>query len=93
MLAGKAGISLALIPVTGGLSMFIGGGAIAIVQQAIRRVIKECLEEVVSYIVSALTEPAVAALENAACWRSILFSAAPSEALTAGLRRLWTKST
>ncbi|MFE7624389.1 RHS repeat-associated core domain-containing protein [Streptomyces sp. NPDC057509] len=66
VLAGKAGISLALIPVTGGLSMLIGGGAIAIAQQAIRRVIKECLEEVVSYIVSALTEPAVAALENMA---------------------------
>ncbi|MFJ4853698.1 RHS repeat-associated core domain-containing protein [Streptomyces sp. NPDC088730] len=66
VLAGKAGISMALIPVTGGLSMLIGGGAIAVAQQAIRRVIKECLEEVVGYIVSALTEPAVSALENMA---------------------------
>ncbi|MFI5744809.1 DUF6531 domain-containing protein [Streptomyces sp. NPDC051644] len=66
VLAGKAGISMALIPVTGGLSMLIGGGAIAVAQQAIRRIIKECLEEVVSYIVSALTEPAVAALEGMA---------------------------
>lgn len=66
VLAGKAGISMALIPVTGGLSMLIGGGAIAVAQQAIRRVIKECLEEVVGYIVSALTEPAVAALESMA---------------------------
>ncbi|MDX2620687.1 DUF6531 domain-containing protein [Streptomyces sp. NPDC006682] len=66
VLAGKAGISMALIPVTGGLSMLIGGAAIAVAQQAIRRVIKECLEEVVGYIVSAMTEPAVAALENMA---------------------------
>ncbi|MEU2146385.1 type IV secretion protein Rhs, partial [Streptomyces globisporus] len=66
VLAGKAGISMALIPVTGGLSMLIGGAAIAVAQQAIRRVIKECMEEVVGYIVSALTEPAVAALENMA---------------------------
>ncbi|CAM5682599.1 hypothetical protein GCM10010298_12700 [Streptomyces microflavus] len=66
VVAGKAGISMALIPVTGGLSMLIGGAAIAVAQQAIRRVIKECLEEVVGYIVSALTEPAVAALENMA---------------------------
>ncbi|WP_326811083.1 DUF6531 domain-containing protein [Streptomyces scopuliridis] len=66
VLAGKAGVSIALIPVTGGLSMLIGGAAIAIAQQAIRKVIKECLEEVVGYIVSAMTEPAVAALENMA---------------------------
>ncbi|WP_367539544.1 DUF6531 domain-containing protein [Streptomyces globisporus] len=66
VLAGKAGISMALIPVTGGLSMLIGGAAIAVAQQAIRRIIKECMEEVVGYIVSALTEPAVAALENMA---------------------------
>ncbi len=66
VLAGKAGVSMALIPVTGGLSMLIGGAAIAVAQQAIRRIIKECMEEVVGYIVSALTEPAVAALENMA---------------------------
>ncbi|MFH9694722.1 DUF6531 domain-containing protein [Streptomyces globisporus] len=66
VLAGKAGIFMALIPVTGGLSMLIGGAAIAVAQQAIRRIIKECMEEVVGYIVSALTEPAVAALENMA---------------------------
>nr|WP_257134869.1 DUF6531 domain-containing protein [Streptomyces sp. wa1063] len=66
VLAGKAGISMALIPVTGGLSMLIGGAAIAVAQQAIRRIIKECMEEVVGYIVAALTEQAVAALENMA---------------------------
>ncbi|MCX4819181.1 DUF6531 domain-containing protein [Streptomyces sp. NBC_01142] len=66
VLAAKAGVSMALIPVTGGLSMLIGGAAIAIAQQAIRKVIKECLEEVVAYIVSAMTEPAVAALESMA---------------------------
>ncbi|ALC21052.1 RHS repeat-associated core domain-containing protein [Streptomyces pristinaespiralis] len=66
VLAGKAGISMALIPVTGGLSMLLGAAAIAACQQAVRKVIKECMEEVVAYIVSAMTEPAVAALENMA---------------------------
>ncbi|MFB7405635.1 RHS repeat-associated core domain-containing protein [Streptomyces sp. NPDC056202] len=66
VLAGKAGVSIALIPVTGGLSMLIGGVAIGVAQQALRKVIKECMAEVVAYIVSAMTEPAVAALENMA---------------------------
>lgn len=66
VLAGKAGVSMALIPVTGGLSMLLGAAAVAVCQQAVRKVIKECMEEVVAYIVSAMTEPAVAALENMA---------------------------
>ncbi|MFD4143434.1 RHS repeat-associated core domain-containing protein [Streptomyces sp. NPDC058572] len=65
-LAAKAGISMALIPVTGGLSMLLGAGAIALCQQLVRKAIKECMEEVVAYIVGAMTEPAVAALESMA---------------------------
>ncbi|MEU8765019.1 RHS repeat-associated core domain-containing protein [Streptomyces sp. NPDC048659] len=65
-LAGEAGISLALIPVTGGLSMLLGGTAIRLTQEAVKRLIKECAEEVVGYIVSAMAEPAVAALEGMA---------------------------
>ncbi|QES22098.1 RHS repeat-associated core domain-containing protein [Streptomyces venezuelae] len=66
VLAGKAGVSLALIPLTGGLSMLLGSVAIAAAQQAIRQGIKECMKEVVGYIVSSMTEPAVAALESMA---------------------------
>ncbi|MCZ0978743.1 DUF6531 domain-containing protein [Streptomyces diastatochromogenes] len=65
-LAGEAGIALSLIPVTGGLSALIGGASIRFAQEAIKRLIKECADEVVGYIVSALTEPAVAALEGMA---------------------------
>ncbi|RNF87767.1 DUF6531 domain-containing protein [Streptomyces botrytidirepellens] len=65
-LASEAGIALSLIPVTGGLSALLGAGAIRATQEAVRRLIKECAEEAVGYIVAALTEPAVAALENLA---------------------------
>ncbi|WP_246096140.1 RHS repeat-associated core domain-containing protein [Streptomyces botrytidirepellens] len=65
-LASEAGIALSLIPVTGGLSALLGAGAIRATQEAVRRLIKECMEEAVGYIVAALTEPAVAALENLA---------------------------
>ncbi|OKK16831.1 type IV secretion protein Rhs [Streptomyces sp. CB00455] len=65
-LASEAGIALSLIPVTGGLSMLIGAGAMRATQEVIKRLIKECVEEAVGYIVSAMTEPAVAALEGMA---------------------------
>ncbi|MFE7597461.1 DUF6531 domain-containing protein [Streptomyces sp. NPDC057494] len=65
-LASEAGIALSLIPVTGGLSALIGAGAMRATQEVVKRLIKECMEEAVSYIVSAMTEPAVAALENLA---------------------------
>ncbi|MEU3774324.1 RHS repeat-associated core domain-containing protein [Streptomyces sp. NPDC032472] len=65
-LAAEAGIALAAIPVTGGLSALLGAGAIRICQEAIKRGVKECVKEAVGYIVSALTEPAVAALEGIA---------------------------
>ncbi|WP_051833115.1 DUF6531 domain-containing protein [Streptomyces katrae] len=65
-LASEAGIALSLIPVTGGLSMLIGAGAMRATQEVIKRLIKECAEEAVGYIVSAMTEPAVAALEGMA---------------------------
>ncbi|MGW2324373.1 DUF6531 domain-containing protein [Streptomyces sp. NPDC001700] len=65
-LAGETGLALSLIPVTGGLSALLGAGAIRATQEVVRRLIKECAEEAVGYIVAALTEPAVAALENLA---------------------------
>lgn len=65
-LAGEVGVSLALIPVTGGLSALLGAGAIRATQEVVKRLIKEGAEEAVGYVVSALTEPAVAALENLA---------------------------
>ncbi|MER5359654.1 hypothetical protein [Streptomyces sp. NPDC002785] len=65
-LAGEAGISLSLIPVTGGLSMLFGAAAMRATQEVVKRLIKEAGEEAVAYIVSAMTEPAVAALENLA---------------------------
>ncbi|MEU7044428.1 DUF6531 domain-containing protein [Streptomyces varsoviensis] len=65
-LASEAGIALSLIPVTGGLSALLGAGAMRATQEAVKRLIKECMEEAVGYVVSALTEPAVAALEGLA---------------------------
>ncbi|WP_406303168.1 DUF6531 domain-containing protein [Streptomyces sp. NBC_00885] len=65
-LATEAGIALSLIPVTGGLSALIGAGAMRATQEVVKRLIKECLEEAVGYVVAAMTEPAVAALENLA---------------------------
>ncbi|MFE2595649.1 RHS repeat-associated core domain-containing protein [Streptomyces sp. NPDC059396] len=65
-LAGEAGIALSLIPVTGGLSALFGAAAIRATQEVVRRLIREAADEAVGYIVSAMTEPAVAALENLA---------------------------
>ncbi|MFF6843279.1 DUF6531 domain-containing protein [Streptomyces tanashiensis] len=65
-LASEAGIALSLIPVTGGLSALIGAGAMRATQEVIKRLIKECVEEAVGYVVAAMTEPAVAALEGMA---------------------------
>ncbi|MET9802198.1 DUF6531 domain-containing protein [Streptomyces sp. NPDC006368] len=66
ILAGQTGLSMALIPVTGGLSALIGAGAIAVAKKAISKAITECMEEAVGYVAAAMTEPAVAALENLA---------------------------
>ncbi|MFD3808574.1 DUF6531 domain-containing protein [Streptomyces sp. NPDC058619] len=45
----------------------VGGGRKRVVdQEVIKRLIKECVEEAVGYIVAAMTEPAVAALEGMA---------------------------
>ncbi|QXE35648.1 hypothetical protein KQY30_16670 [Streptomyces sp. GMY02] len=65
-LAAEAGIALSLIPVTGGLSALFGAAAIRATQEVVRRLIKEAADEAVGYIVAAMTEPAVAALENLA---------------------------
>ncbi|MFF5709973.1 DUF6531 domain-containing protein [Streptomyces sp. NPDC012756] len=65
-LASEAGIAISLIPVTFGLSSLIGAGAMRATQEVVKRLIKECVEEAVGYVVSALTEPAVAALEGMA---------------------------
>ncbi|MER6523121.1 DUF6531 domain-containing protein [Streptomyces sp. NPDC001553] len=65
-LAAEAGIALSLIPVTAGLSALFGAAAMRLTQEVVKRLIKECVEEAVGYIVSAMTEPAVAALEGMA---------------------------
>ncbi|QXE35643.1 DNA/RNA non-specific endonuclease [Streptomyces sp. GMY02] len=65
-LAAEAGIALSLIPVTGGLSALFGAAAIRATQEVVRRLIREAADEAVGYIVAAMTEPAVAALENLA---------------------------
>lgn len=65
-LAAEAGIAISLIPVTGGLSALIGAGAMRATQEVIKRLIKECVEEAVGYVIAAMTEPAVAVLEGMA---------------------------
>ncbi|MFC9593631.1 DUF6531 domain-containing protein [Streptomyces sp. NPDC056944] len=65
-LAAEAGIAISLIPVTFGLSSLIGAGAMRATQEVVKRLIKECVEEAVGYVMAALTEPAVAALEGMA---------------------------
>ncbi|PJE98150.1 hypothetical protein CUT44_08870 [Streptomyces carminius] len=64
--AASAGISLAAAPFTAGLSALIGAGAIQACRIAVKRAIKEMLDLAVQEIVTAMTEPAVAALENMA---------------------------
>ncbi|APE25215.1 MULTISPECIES: DUF6531 domain-containing protein [Streptomyces] len=66
VLAGQTGLALALIPVTGGLSALLGAGAIAFTKKQLLKLITEAMEEAVGHIVSVMTEPVVAALENMA---------------------------
>ncbi|MFE0738637.1 DUF6531 domain-containing protein [Streptomyces sp. NPDC058855] len=66
VLAGQTGLALALIPVTGGLSALLGAGAIAFTKKQLLKLITGAMEEAVGHIVSVMTEPAVAALENMA---------------------------
>ncbi|WP_344325883.1 DUF6531 domain-containing protein [Streptomyces macrosporus] len=64
--AASAGISLAAAPFTAGLSTLIGAGAIQACRIAVKRAIKEMTELAVQEIVTAMTAPAAAALENMA---------------------------
>ncbi|MEU2234380.1 type IV secretion protein Rhs, partial [Streptomyces vietnamensis] len=66
VLAGQTGLAMALIPVTGGLSALLGAGAIAFTKKQLLKLITQALEEAVGHIVSVMTEPVVAALENMA---------------------------
>jgi RHS repeat-associated protein len=65
-LAASVGITLALAPVTGGLSALIGAAKIAATRIAFKRILKEMADAAVAEVVAILTEPAVAALENVA---------------------------
>ncbi|MFE6854546.1 DUF6531 domain-containing protein, partial [Streptomyces sp. NPDC057674] len=66
VLAGQTGLAMALIPVTGGLSALLGAGAIAFTKKQLLKLITQAMEEAVGHIVSVMTEPVVAALENMA---------------------------
>ncbi|MEU2232235.1 RHS repeat-associated core domain-containing protein [Streptomyces vietnamensis] len=66
VLAGQAGLAMALIPVTGGLSALLGAGAIAFTKKQLLKLITAAMEEAVGHIVSVMTEPVVSALENMA---------------------------
>ncbi|MEU1216820.1 hypothetical protein ABZ424_31380 [Streptomyces sp. NPDC005790] len=63
-LCATIGISLAFAPVTAGLSTLLAGGKIAATRIAFKRILKEMAETAVEEIVTTLTEPAVAAIEN-----------------------------
>ncbi|WP_269858021.1 DUF6531 domain-containing protein [Streptomyces sp. RPT161] len=65
-LADETGIALALIPETGGLSALLDAGAIEATQQVVKQLFQEVAKDAVNYIVSALAEPAVAALDGMA---------------------------
>jgi YD repeat-containing protein len=65
-LADETGIALALIPETGGLSALLDAGAIEATQQVVKQLFQAVAKDAVSYIVSALAEPAVAALDGMA---------------------------
>ncbi|MFI6415366.1 RHS repeat-associated core domain-containing protein [Streptomyces sp. NPDC050585] len=65
-LAASVGITLALAPVTGGLSTLLGAAKIAATRVAFKRILKEMADAAVAEIVAVLAEPAVAALENVA---------------------------
>ncbi|MER6994455.1 RHS repeat-associated core domain-containing protein [Streptomyces sp. NPDC000410] len=60
------GITLALAPVTAGLSTLLAGAKILATRAAFKQVLKEMADLAVAEIVAILTEPAVAALENIA---------------------------
>ncbi|MEU9331840.1 DUF6531 domain-containing protein [Streptomyces sp. NPDC048290] len=62
----QAGISLAAAPFTFGLSTLISAGTITATRTLVKQLIKEAGEEAVGYIMAALTEPAVSAIENVA---------------------------
>ncbi|SEC14095.1 hypothetical protein SAMN05428939_1661 [Streptomyces sp. TLI_105] len=66
VLAGQTGPALALIPVTGGLSALLGAGAIAFTKKQLLKLVTAAMEEAVGHVVSVMTEPVVAALENMA---------------------------
>ncbi|WP_185094964.1 DUF6531 domain-containing protein [Streptomyces sp. PanSC19] len=66
VLAGQTGLAMALIPVTGGLSALLGAGAIAFTKKQLLKLITAAMEEAVGHVVSVMTEPVVAALENMA---------------------------
>ncbi|KOG20707.1 hypothetical protein ADK34_23220, partial [Streptomyces viridochromogenes] len=53
-------------PVTGGLSALLGAGAIAFTKKQLLKLITAAMEEAVGHVVSVMTEPVVAALENMA---------------------------
>ncbi|MFI2429090.1 RHS repeat-associated core domain-containing protein [Streptomyces sp. NPDC018955] len=63
-LCATVGITLALAPVTAGLTTLLAAGKIAATRIAFKRILKEMAEAAVAEIVATLTEPAVAAIEN-----------------------------
>ncbi|MFB8036099.1 DUF6531 domain-containing protein [Streptomyces sp. NPDC056004] len=63
-LCATVGITLAFAPVTAGLSALLAGGKIAATRIAFKRILKEMAEMAIEEIVTTLTEPAVAAIEN-----------------------------
>ncbi|MER6994866.1 RHS repeat-associated core domain-containing protein [Streptomyces sp. NPDC000410] len=65
-LAATVGITLALAPVTAGLSTLLAGAKILATRAAFKQVLKEMADLAVAEIVAILAEPAVAALENIA---------------------------
>ncbi|URM89986.1 hypothetical protein LUW75_08310 [Streptomyces sp. MRC013] len=58
------GLTLALAPVTAGLSTLLAGAKIAATRIAFKAILKDMAEAAVGEIVTVLTEPAVAAIEN-----------------------------
>ncbi|MFG2759105.1 YwqJ-related putative deaminase [Streptomyces wuyuanensis] len=63
-LCATVGVTLALAPVTAGLSTLLAGAKIAATRIAFKRILKEMAEAAVAEIVATLTAPAVAAIEN-----------------------------
>ncbi|MCX2967402.1 MULTISPECIES: HNH/endonuclease VII fold putative polymorphic toxin [Streptomyces] len=65
-LAASIGIGLAAAPFTAGLSTLFSAGAIAATREVVRRLLREAMELAVAELVTALSEPAVQALESMA---------------------------